>query len=442
MTQEKPDLSTLSDEELMIELANRRASRLVEGDLTTVELATEINKADEGARVLAKVIAARCDAEDGTPRRCPKCGARARVEAKKQSRTIRTLSGQHTYKRNYFRCSGCRHGFSPVDDELGVPSTGRVSLEVEKRITDFGVNDVFEEAAARFSMHYGWSISENLVRRTIDRVADAQESIPEPVHQNTLLEKSSTPAELLTLSVDGSMLSTRSGWQEFKVGVVVRDEHHIEGTRVRRGAVTQARYVTATDLQDLKERFYAAAVASGLETAKQVVFVSDGAVWIRNLAQEIFPTAILVLDWPHVVEHLAECGRALLSEYPDLLSVWMNTTKTLVWSGRAAQVVKELRELLSIPDVDREPVTKLLRYLTSNLDRMDYPDYRAKGFPVGSGVVESAQRHVLQVRMKRAGQHWNPKRAARMARLRAASRTAGPHFASRIRQAQKMVAGF
>lgn len=442
MTHTKQNLVDLSDEDLMNELARRRAARLIQGDLQAAELATEKIKVDDGARVLSIVIAKRSDDEDSSPRHCPKCGRRARVEAKKQARTIRTLSGEHTYHRNYFRCSGCRHGFAPVDEELGVPANGRLSLEIEKRITDFGVNDVFDEAAARFAMHYGWSISENLVRRAIDRVADAQESVPELMMQKALQKSAETPAELLTLSVDGSMLSTRKGWQEFKVGVVVRDEHHLKKSRARRGAITQARYVTATDLQDLKTRLYSAALASGLETAKNIVFVSDGATWIRNLAQELFPTAVLVLDWPHVVEHLAECGRALLAEHPHLFEVWMNTTKNLVYNGQAEQVISELQELVSMPDVDEKPVKNLIRYLTNNLDRMDYPSYLARNFPIGSGVIESAQRHVLQVRMKRAGQHWCPKKAKRMARLRAASRTAGPHFASRIREAQKVFAGF
>jgi hypothetical protein len=61
----------------------------------------------------------------------------------------------------------------------------------------------------------------------------------------------------------------------------------------------------------------------------------------------------------------------------------------------------------------------------TNANRMRYRTFRARGLPVGSGIVESAHRHVLQVRMKGAGQRWGINRARRMARLRAVYRTTG-----------------
>ena len=67
-----------------------------------------------------------------------------------------------------------------------------------------------------------------------------------------------------------------------------------------------------------------------------------------------------------------------------------------------------------------------MRYYRVNAQRMKYRLYRESRFPIGSGAVESAHRHVLQIRMKRAGQHWAMRNARRMARLRAAYRTAGP----------------
>lgn len=57
---------------------------------------------------------------------------------------------------------------------------------------------------------------------------------------------------------------------------------------------------------------------------------------------------------------------------------------------------------------------------------MDYRRFRQNGYPIGSGANESAHKHVLQARMKRAGQHWGLKGARRMSRLRAAYRTSGP----------------
>jgi len=427
-------LSDLTDSELLAELARRRSSK-TSGDMTSLELDAEASKRELGELQLGHALNERAAREDNKPTRCPKCGGRARIEEKKRPRTIQTLSGEHTYQRNYFRCHDCRHGFAPVDDELGIPANGTVSLEVEKRILDFGVNDVFDESAQRFSMHYGWSISENLVRRVVDRVADCLESIPEPVLHKALLPEPSTAARLITIGIDGSMLSTTEGWQETKVGVVVRDEHHVVGSCSRRGEVTEARYVTASTVDEIKHRLWHAALVAGVEQAERVVVVSDGAPWIKNIADELFPEAIQVLDWPHVVSHLTDCGKAVLGEGSPWLEHWVRTTTELAWNGKTNDLMKDLRDLLELDDVAARPVRDLLRYLENNRHRIDYDRFRALGIPIGSGVVESAHKHVLQVRMKRAGQHWSPRRARRMARLRAASRTAGPHFASRIRGA-------
>ena len=107
----------------------------------------------------------------------------------------------------------------------------------------------------------------------------------------------------------------------------------------------------------------------------------------------------------------------------------------LAWCGKTEKLIDELEDLLLLEGIEDKPVLDLLRYLENNRHRIDYARFRGLGLPTGSGIAESAHKHVLQVRMKRAGQHWSPRRARRMARLRAASRTAGPHFASRIRGA-------
>lgn len=444
----QPDLSTLSDNDLAEEakrLMKERARRLsstVAMSMTSMELAAEEVKRELGESVLGRLLDEKCAGEDGKPTRCPRCGNKAYVEVKKQSRTIRTLSGEHTYRRHWFRCKSCSHGFSPVDDELGIPPNGEVTLEVERRIADFGVSDVFEEAAERFSLHYGWSISENLVRRVVDRVADALESLPDEALQKALQPPSATRAKLVTIGIDGSMVSTRAGWQEVKLGVIVRDEHHVTGTDTRRGRVSQARYAASMGVEDLKSRLWAAASAAGVEDADSVVAVSDGAPWIKNVVDELFPQAVQVLDWPHVIEHVVTAGKAVFGDSDPCVELWRQRACDLIWRGDVRIVLDELSACAFLASgKQRDAITGLIHYLDNNQARVRYDEFRRRGLPVGSGIAESAQKHVLQVRMKRAGQHWSPRRAHRMARLRAARKTAGPQFTARIREAQRRVSG-
>lgn len=231
-----------------------------------------------------------------------------------------------------------------------------------------------------------------MVRRVVARVGEVLESLPEPAIQKALRLPKGGPAKLLTIGVDGSMLSTREGWHETKLGVVVRDEHHLVGEPGHRGMVSEARYVAGAEVQEFGPRLLAAAEAAGLATAERVVVVSDGAHWIRNLTNELFPQAIQVLDWPHLVQHVHACGKALLGEDAGLLAMWMETCTTLVWNGKADVVCQDLRTLLTMDDVDKTPVEELLRYSESNLSRVNYPYFREHGLPVGSGIVESAHK--------------------------------------------------
>jgi len=435
------DLSSLSDGDLISELARRRLASALE-DMTSMELAIERTKAALGSSVMARVLEERCGRESGHPVRCPKCGKTAYVEVKRQARTVRTLSGEHTYRRHWYRCKGCSHGFSPLDEELGIPASGELTSEVERRIADFGVSDVFEEAAERFSLHYGWSISENLVRRVIDRAADALQSLSEDALQQALQPPPSTPAQRITIGVDGSMVSTREGWKEVKLGVIVRDEHHMAGTDQKRGAVTQAAYVAATDVEQLKSRLWVAACAAGVEHAAEVVIVGDGAPWIKNLADELFPTATQVLDWPHVVEHIVATANAIFGDTDPCVELWRRRACDLIWSGDIDTVLDELSACAFLAQgKKREAIIDLMRYLRNHRSMICYDEFRRRGLPTGSGIIESAHKHALQVRMKRAGQHWSPFRAERMARLRAARKTAGPDFMARIHAAQRQVSG-
>ncbi len=114
--------------------------------------------------------------EDATPKPCPKCGRLVPVKARNRPRHILTIAGELRFSRNYHHCGGCNIGFYPRDRELKLPEKGEVSDAMEKRILDFGVNDTFEEAAERWSIHYPRPISSNLVRRVVDRVGERQDA--------------------------------------------------------------------------------------------------------------------------------------------------------------------------------------------------------------------------------------------------------------------------
>lgn len=428
-------LGHLSEAELVAELARRRMQQ--GASLEDFEVAAEATAEVLAEEVLAQTIAA-LGPEDGTAKPCPRCGKSTRVKARNRTRHLLTVAGELRLSRNYHYCRACRHGFYPRDLELKLPEEGEVSEAMERRILDFGVNTSFEEAAQRWAIHYPVRISSNLVRRVVDRVGRRADS----AHSALTLQQACrpTPAEApraLVVAADGSMLNTREGWKEAKVAVVVPGD----GVRVERSRKTavEARYVAILGGQDAFRTALKAALDAELaDDVMNVVWLGDGAPENWKIATELCPFATQVLDLMHAIQNAMACAKVLLGDNDPLLPLWEQRMSQLLDAPSPDGAIHELMDCLPYTSgADHlAALDKLVSYYRSNEKRMRYAEFRAAGLPIGSGIVESAHKHVLQVRMKQAGQRWSIVRGRRMVQLRAAYRTAGPRrFHRAIREA-------
>lgn len=423
-------LGHLTEEQLLEELVRRRMAR-TGTDLTTLEEAAEAAGRQLGTDTLVATLAA-LPPEGDAPKPCPTCGRLVPIRSRHRERTILTLCGEVKFSRNYHHCDHCGAGFSPRDAELGLPPDGDLSEAMERRIADFGVNDSFAAAAERWSVHYPWPISENLVRKVIDRLGAHSDATAPTAAQLSALPAPDEPAGMLVVAADGSMLCTReSAWKEAKVGVVARADP-LTGR-----ASDEVRYVAAAgELGRFEPRLAAALRAELAEEVVRVAWVGDGAPWIWGLAERLCPLAVQILDWTHALQHAIACGKVLLGEQSPAATSWAARCEALLAASDVNAFVGELLDCLPFAENEDglSALDDLVRYFRTNERRMDYATFRENHLPIGSGLVESAHRHVLQVRMKRAGQRWGLERADRMARLRAIYRTAGPrrfHWAVR-----------
>lgn len=419
-------LGHLSDAELLREVARRRLAR-GEFDLDAIEHLAEKAQQDLGEETLAAAIAA-LPPEDDKPKACPRCKQPVPVKVKNRPRHVLTTAGELRLSRNYHHCPACNLGFYPRDLELKLPEDGEVSSAMERRILDFGVNDTFESVAERWSIHYPMSISANLVRRVVDRLGKrAEAAVSDEAAQRACREKCLEAPQMLTVATDGSMLHTREdGWRETKVGVVVPGG--LQSPERPRQRLTDARYVAVLGGQvEFKKALAAALAVERADEVPVVVWLGDGARENWTLADELCPLAIQVLDVPHAVHWAMECGKALLGEADSLLEQWEARIHQLLDADSPEDAIAELMACLPYTSTAEHlgALDDVVGYYRTNEKRMRYRTFRSRGLPVGSGIVESAHRHVLQVRMKRAGQRWSLARGRRMVRLRALYRTAG-----------------
>jgi len=229
---------------------------------------------------------------------------------------------------------------------------------------------------------------------------------------------------------DGGMVPMVGGqWREVKVGVFFRGENHTRSSSSQRGLISEARYTAMVGPQEeFKEKMRAAWQVENAIPAEQVIWLSDGAPENWLLAGLLCPRATQILDWCHAVEAAMRCGRILLGENDVCLSLWKQTFEHVLATDNVEWALAELRDCrsLAVTEQQQNAIEDLLRYYETNKHRMTYATFRQRGWLIGSGVVESAHRHVIQARMKKAGQHWSERGARQMARLRAAFRTAGP----------------
>jgi len=421
-------LGTLSDAQLLRELARRRLERGGAADLGAIEEAAGSAQREFGEETLAVALEA-LPPEDGKPKACPRCGALTPVKARNRVRTVLTVAGELRLTRNYHHCR-CGMGFYPRDAELKLPEEGEVSDAMERRILDFGVNDTFESVAERWSIHFPTPISANLVRLVVDRAGvRCEAAASDESMQLACRERPLEPPSMLTVGTDGSMLLTREErWKETKVGVVARGGFLPPGEERQRRRVENARYVAVLGGQPEFKRALAAALsAERADEVETVVWLGDGARENWTLADDLAPSAIQVLDIPHAIHWAMLCGKAFLGEGHCLLPHWEARIHQLIDADSPDGAIAELMACLPFAANDDQlaALDDVVGYYRTNEKRMRYQTFRARGLPVGSGIVESAHRHVLQVRMKRAGQRWSLQRARRMARLRAVYRTTG-----------------
>lgn len=429
----KKTLKDFTKEDLLHDLAYRLAEEHYRPGMTMSEMELCVWEAfgsGQYAGPALQALLSRMPLEKPTAKKCPKCGRRVPVRARDRERTLRTLCGPVTLKRNYHYCDRCQLGFYPVDRVLDLPEQGELSAEMEKRVLDFAINDVYGDCVTRWRVHYRDSISENLLRRVVARVGGQCEAADSFRLQEELKTPPEETAEVLVIENDGSLLPVRGQepWKEAKVGVIYR--HDPEANKPIKGS---ARYVSVVGcLDEFAPVLQDALEVERLDEAQTVVWLGDGLPCNWRLADQLAPDAIQILDWYHAVKNAMDCGKALLGEDSPDLPLWQRTVETLLARGDAEALIHELMNCIPLVPKGRrnsrealEALNTAVGYFRNNVHRMRYALFREHGFPIGSGAAESAHRHVLQVRMKRTGQHWAMRNARRMARLRAAYRTGG-----------------
>ena len=230
--------------------------------------------------------------------------------------------------------------------------------------------------------------------------------------------KKPSSKERVYAQLDGSMLLTRTvGWKEVKVGRVFLQSDCIKGKQDGQGWIKQSDYEAVVG----GKAAFAKVFEERLETlgplGERLIFISDGAVWIRQWIEDNYPQAIHILDFYHAAEYL----HAFAQEYyPDLSlrKKWTKKQKGLLLDSKLPQVINNIEKLEAHP-ASQQQRERLLSYYRTNQPRMDYKKYRKIGAGlIGSGAIEATHRSLVQKRLKLSGQRWTEPGAQNVLNLR------------------------
>jgi len=154
-----------------------------------------------------------------------------------------------------------------------------------------------------------------------------------------------------------------------------------------------------------------------------MVHLCDGQEALWQARAEYLPegNAVNILDLLHVTPRLWQAARLFYGERSPLVVPFVRQRVTQVLQGKVETVVRGLRRLAAkhkLNSAKRKSLARIGSYLYKNRHRMRYDEYLAKGYPLASGVIEGACRHLVKDRMERAGMHWTLEGAQAMLNVR------------------------
>lgn len=223
------------------------------------------------------------------------------------------------------------------------------------------------------------------------------------------------------LSADGAMVPLVGGvWAEVKTLAIGTVERDAAGTI----HTTQLSYCSRlTDAQDFARVTRGETERRGTETAGVVCAVQDGALWLQELVAVHRPDAVRILDFAHAVQQISTVGQAVWGAGSAQATAWLDRQCHTLKHDDPDDVLAAIRavpvEKGTMPAQAAATRDAVLGYLETRRAQIAYADFRTAGYPIGSGMVESANKLVVEARLKGSGMHWARGDVNRMVTLRA-----------------------
>jgi len=345
------------------------------------------------------------------------CGGQLAYVSDRPKDVLTTL-GWLTLHRAYFRCTRCKATRFPLDEELGIVGEGQ-SMGVQlmvclvcsllpngqamRLLEELKLSSVSVKESQRITRDVGGeavALCEQTARHW------SEDHTPPADHVR------SRPPKRLAVLMDGTTAHTDGDWHEVKVGTFY--------TFDKKGKATGEKACVSTfeGVEHFRSLWDTEAQRWHMADAPQGVALCDGAPWTWNtIAEYCPPHTVELLDFYHASEHVWELARALWGESSPRAKEWVEQQKTRLLEGDLDSFFAELTRWTA-HDAYAEAAQKQLGYFETNRTRLGYAAARARGEPIGSGMVEAACKTIVCLREKQPGMPWTKTNANGIAHVR------------------------
>jgi Uncharacterised protein family (UPF0236) len=369
---------------------------------------------------------------------CPTC-ARLLPARGPVPRCVETMVGPVALERPYFYCQVCSAGTYPLDEVLGV-RVGRIQPDVQQAAVDLATEVPYETAALLFGQLSGIPVSSERMHTFTHQVAEGLSVVEVAPSREEIARRVGQVAAgrfrrpVLVLGIDGAYVPSRpesargrrpgqarhrarrARWRhEWREAKGFRF-YLLDGERIVH-VLSWHQVQTEGDLAEALQQVQEAGVIP--EDSVRLCVIGDGAEWIWKHVEALFPHACQVLDYYHCAEYLHKVAKAQYSDPLHALQ-WVEATLTRLYLGKVGQVLGGLRRMQPTSPEALKAIDNCWVYLNSHRGRTHYRTFRRGGYPLGSGGMESANKFICHVRLKRSGAWWYEESSNQMLALRCA----------------------
>ncbi|MDR3152815.1 MAG: hypothetical protein LBW85_00750, partial [Deltaproteobacteria bacterium] len=318
------------------------------------------------------------------------------------------------------------HSITPLDEYLGInrlpfKMTIGAMLEIAYWVQR---SNSYEEAEEGLQKYTRINVKKDTIRLVTNNVGKLvfENDFKQAEKSFEILNKGnlSFPSKKLNhdfyIECDGAMFHTRERdengytWKENKLGMVFCSDTFLswknkktDKREIRIGNREYTAYAGSVDI--FQKLLFNIAIQNGYGQYKNTILISDGAMWIKNMKELCFPDAVHILDFFYLCENINKFAKEYFNENKDIYEPWVADLCQKLKNSEIKSVLDILNSL------NRKTINKcsfnLLNYINKNINSIDYKLYIDNGWFIGSGAIESANKIVLQERLKQAGMRWN-----------------------------------